>query len=171
MNDPRLPRRIFGLLILAGSIYFSSLYSLLPKMIASHFNARGIPTAWMPKSAFFLIFPVVTLLVSVPVLLTPKLIAALPPDKINLPTKGYWLAPQRRADTVKYFEASLAWFGCALLSLLLFVFYVSLQANLNPARGFDSSSLLMALGAFLSFVLFWLIRMFSHFFRTPENHG
>jgi hypothetical protein len=61
MQDPRLPRLIFGLLVLGAVVYFSRLYAQLPEMLASRFNAAGAPNAWMPKSTFFWFFPAIAL--------------------------------------------------------------------------------------------------------------
>lgn len=169
MSDPRLPRLIFGLLVLFAAVYFWRLYTRLPEVMASHFGPNGVPNGWMLKADFFKFFPAVGLVVAAIALLSPKLMAVLPPSMINLPYKDYWLAPERRSSTVQYFEAALAWFGCAIFSLLSFAFYCAIQANLHPGRGFDSSSFLIALGGFFAFVLFFVFRISAHFFRPQGN--
>jgi uncharacterized membrane protein len=169
MQNSGLPKLVYGLLAAVGLVYFSSLYSQLPALMASHFNASGVPTAWMPKSAFFIFFPFVMLIASVPVFLVPKLIANKPNDKINLPNKEYWLAPERRTETIEFVGTQMAWFGCALLALLLFGFYFAIAANLRPDHTFDSGSFYLVLGAFFAFIIFFLLRMFTHFGRTPST--
>jgi uncharacterized membrane protein len=171
MRDPKLPRLVLGFLLAGAVLYFSQIYAKLPDVMPSHFNANGVPNGWMPKSDFFLFLLPAGLLIAVIAFLSPKLMAILPPNMINLPNKDYWLAPERRAETVQYFEAALSWFGCAIFSLILFTFYIAAQASLNPSRGFDSTSMFIALGAFFAFLIFWLVRITSHFFRTPESHG
>jgi uncharacterized membrane protein len=158
---------VYGLLAAAGVLYFSTLYSRLPDLVASHFNASGAPTAWMPKSAFFIFFPFVMLFVSIPVFVVPKQIANKSNDKINLPNKEYWLAPERRTETMEFVGTQMGWFGCAVLALLLAGFYDAITANLRPNHTFDSTSFYIALGAFFAFIIFWLTRMMSHFRNAP----
>jgi uncharacterized membrane protein len=133
--------------------------------MASHFNASGAATAWMPKSGFFILIAVVTLAASV---LVPRSLAKLSNDKINLPNKEYWLAPERRIETMQYLGAQMGWFGCALLALLLSGLYIAVAANFRPDHHFDSGSFYVVLGAFLAFILVWLVRLLSHFSRVPQ---
>ena len=169
MQNSGLPKLIYGLLAAVGLIYFSLLYPQLPDPIASHFNASGAATAWMPKSGFFTLFAVVTLAAGVPVFLVPMSMAKLPNDKINLRNKEYWLAPERRIETMQYLGTQMGWFGCALLALLLSGLYIAVAANFRPDHHFDSGSFYAVLGAFLAFIIVWLVRLLSHFSRVPQQ--
>jgi len=169
MQNSGLPKIIYGLLAAVGLIYFSFLYPQLPDLMASHFNASGAATAWMPKSGFFALLTIVTLAAGVPVFLVPLQMAKLPNDKINLANKEYWLAPERRAETVQYLGIQMGWFGCALLLLLLCGLYEAVAANLKPDHTFDSTSFYIALGAFFAFIIVFLVRLLSHFSRVPEH--
>jgi uncharacterized membrane protein len=169
VQNSGLPKLIYGLLAAVGLLYFSFLYPQLPDPMASHFNASGAVTAWMPKSAFFILIPVIALAASVPVFLVPRSMANLPNDKINLANKEYWLAPERRAETIQYLGIQMGWLGCALLTLLLCGLYNAVAANLRPDHNFDSGSFYIALGAFFAFIIFWLVRLLLHFARVPEN--
>ena len=169
MQDSGIPKLIYALLAAAGLIYFSLLYPQLPDPMASHFNASGAVTAWMPKSGFFMLIAIVTLAASVPVFLVPRSLAKLSNDKINLPNKEHWLAPERRAETLQYLGIQMGWFGCALLALLLSGLYIAVAANFRPDHRFDSGSFYVVLGASLAFITFWLVRLLSYFARVPEN--
>jgi uncharacterized membrane protein len=169
MQNSGLPKLIYVLLAAAGLIYFSLLYPQLPDPMASHFNASGAATAWMPKSGFFMLIVIVTLASAVPVFLVPRSMAKLSNDKINLPNKEYWLAPERRSETMQYLGIQMGWFGCALLALLLCGLYNAVAANFRPDHHFDSGSFYVVLGAFLAFIIVWLVRLLSYFARVPEN--
>jgi uncharacterized membrane protein len=170
MKNSGLPKLIYGLLAAAGLLYFSFLYPQLPDPMASHFNASGVATAWMPKSGFFLLIAVVTVASSVPVFLVPMSISKLSNDKINLPNKEYWLAPDRRDATLEYFGNQMGWFGCALLAFLFCGLYNAVAANFRPDHHFDSDSFYVVLGGFLAFIIFWLVHLLSHFSRVPEQN-
>jgi uncharacterized membrane protein len=169
MQNSGLPKLVYGLLAAVGLLYFSFLYSQLPDPMASHFNASGAATAWMPKSGFFILIVVVTLAAGVPIYLVPRSMAKLPNDKINLANKEYWLAPRRRDATIEYMGIQMGWFGCALLALLFCALYNAVAANLRPVHHFNSGSFYIALGAFFVFTLFWLGRLLSHFARVPPS--
>lgn len=171
MQNSGLPKLIYVLLAAAGLLYFSLLYPQLPDPMASHFNAGGVATAWMPKSGFFLLIAIVTLSAGVPVFLVPGSMAKLPNNKINLANKEYWLAPERRAETMQYLGIQMGWFGCALLALLLCGLYNAVTASQRPDHTFDSTSFYVALGAFSAFIIIFLVRLISHFARVPETYG
>jgi serine/threonine-protein kinase len=163
MKDIRLPRLVFALLAIGGAIYFSSLYAQLPEVMASHFNARGVPNGWQTKSAFFSVLAGVSVLAAVVGFGIPMLIAVLPPELINLPNKNYWLAPERRAETMNFLNAHFAWFGCALFAVILFTINFAIQANLRPGRPPDATPMLFVLAAFVGFAILGTIRIFKRF--------
>jgi len=168
MQNSGLPKLIYGLLAGVGLIYFSLVYPQLPDPMASHFNASGGATAWMPKSGFFFLFAFVMVFAGIPVFLVPKQLASRSNDKINLPNKEYWLAPERRAETMQYLGIQMAWFGCALVAFLLCGFYFAVSANLKPDHTFDSTSFYIPLGAFLTFSFSLPIRLLSRFGKVPS---
>jgi hypothetical protein len=171
LQNSGLPKLIYALLAAVGLLYFSFLYPQLPDPMASHFNASGAATAWMPKSGFFMLIAVVALAASMPVFIVPRSIAKLPNDKINLPNKEYWLAPERRDETLQYFGNQMGWFGCALLAFLFCGLYNAVAANFRPDHHFDSGSFYIELGAFLAFITFWLVCLLSHFARAPQQNA
>ena len=165
MSDAKIPRILIVLLVLSASVHFLTLYPQLPERMASHFSVTGVPNGWMSKTSFFVLFPVIAIVLIVVSVAVPKTIAVLSPEYVNLPNKEYWLAPERRAGTAKYLEGALTWFACMLLVLLLFGMYSAILANLHPDRGFNSTFFLAGLGFFAAFLIAWLIRLFAHFGR------
>ncbi len=163
MQTAALPKLIYAILAACGLIYFSMIYPQMPDVVASHFNGAGTATAFMPKSGFLIIILIVTLATSVPIFLVPRQLAALPDNKINLPNKEYWLAPERRQESIEYITTQMGWFGVALLALLFYAFYIAAAANLKSGHSFDTTSFLFGLGAFFAFLTIWLTRLLGHF--------
>ena len=93
--NARLPKSVFIVVVVYAAIHFSSYYSQLPAVVASHFDAHGTANGWQTKQAFFSVFVAVTLLGAVLVFVLPALIAIVPRQFINLPNKDYWLSPER----------------------------------------------------------------------------
>jgi uncharacterized membrane protein len=169
MNDPRLPTLLFCFLLLLGILQCVHVYPQLPNVMASHFTGRGVPNGFQPKSAFFCLIGVIVALCAIPAFLVPRRLPKLPPEKINLPYKSYWLAPERREDTFRFFRAQMAWWGCGLLFLLLYTMFLAVNANLPGIGYFNWQGMLLALGAFLLFTILWLTHFVLHFCNVSDS--
>jgi len=143
----------------------------LPDVVASHFGGGGSANGFMSRGTYV---GVMLLFVTG----APALLGALSHfglgsanARINLPNRDYWLAPQRRAETVSYLQRHLMDFGTALIVFLCYVHWLVVRANgLQPAR-LSTSATNIGLAAFLLFVLVWLGRLLWHFGRPPERAG
>jgi uncharacterized membrane protein len=169
MRDARLPRLLFVVLVVGAAVYFSSYYPQLPDVVASHFNGRGVANGWQTKPSFFGVFVGVSVLASVIGFGIPRIIAALPPQLINLPNKAYWLAPDRLASTMEFLKNFFAWFGCAVLLTVILTFDYAIQSNLHPNNRPDISRMWYILAGFSAFIVLWIARMFMRFGRPPED--
>ena len=141
-------------------------YPRLPDRVASHFDAAGQANAFMPKDAFFTVQLGVLVLMALVFLFMPALVARLPPAMINLPNKDYWLAPERRAHTVRKLESFLVGFGNVMLLFLLLVFRSAMQANLLPHPHLPNR-IWVLLVLLVAWFLYWTVRMMRAF-RLPD---
>jgi len=167
--DSRLPRLLFVGLAAYAAFHFSSYYSQLPDVVASHFNGRGVPNGWQTKSAFFMVFAGVSALAAVIGFVIPRIISAMPPQLINLPNKQYWLSPERLAETQAFLNNYFAWFGCAVFLVIILTFDYAIQSNLHPQNRPDVSRMWYILAGFLAFVVVWIIRIMTKFLRPPQD--
>jgi uncharacterized membrane protein len=169
MRKAHLPNAVFGLLVLAAAIQSWIYYPRLADPVASHFGGRGIPNGWQSKPVFFAFYFGAFLLAAGIGFGVPKLIAAVPVSLLNLQNKEYWMAPERRAETLAYFENAFAWFACATAFLEFTAFELALRANLEPAHKFASGLFIVVLVSFLFFVAAWIARLILHFSRIPQK--
>ena len=153
---PLIAITVLGLLDLARY------YPLLPEKVASHFDGAGLPNGWMPKDGF----AVVTLILFGFAGLVQSLAAAslrgLPDEKINLPNKAYWLAPERRQETLGFISDHQMRFAAITQMLLVLVLHLVYTANLLPQPQL-SSSIWILLGGFLAVTAVWLVLLFRRF--------
>ena len=167
----RLPASIFALLLVYACLQARFQHSKLPGVIATHFRGGGLANGWQTPSHAFTTGLGVIALAALIGFGVPQLIAVIPVSLMNLPHSEYWFAPERRASTLAYFRASLAWFGCALLAFLLFVNELVFRANLARPQQLNTTAFVTALFLFLCFVLAWTIRLMVHFSRPGSVHS
>ena len=170
MNS-RLPRLVFVLMALYAAIHFSYHYPQLPGVVASHFDVHGVANGWQTKSAFFRVFLTVSVLAAVIGFGIPRIIAAVPPQLINLPNKRYWLAPEHLAETQEFLSRYFAWFGCAIFLIMILTFNYAVQSNLHPESPPDVARLWYILAGFLVFMIVWIVRMLTKFLRPPQDNS
>jgi uncharacterized membrane protein len=148
------------MLVVAGATAFVWLTSLgLPNLVASHFGASGEANGFMPRS-FYVLF-MLGFVIGVPVLLVLVTSFAMghPKARINLPNREYWLAPERRAETVAVLRAGVRWFGGLLVLFLCYAHWLVVRANQSAPARLAESWFIGGLVAFLvaTLVGVWLL--------------
>jgi len=169
MQDSRLPKTIFVGLAALAAIYFWSIYAQLPDVVASHFNARGVANGWQPKSLFFEFFAGAVAIAAFLAFGVPAIFSKIPTAMINLPHREYWLAPERREETLAFLNGYLAWFGCAVLLVVTTAVNYAIGQNLHPGKPAGAYFLLCVLAGFLIFAISSSIRILTRFSRVPSD--
>ena len=148
--DSRLPKVLFVLLAIIATIYFWSNYTQLPDVVASHFNALGVANGWQTKSAFLAFFVGAIALASLVAFGVPGIVSKMPTDLINLPYKEYWLAAERKKETLAFLDRAFAWFGCAVLLVVTTAVNYAIGRNLHPEAQLDPPAMFTSSEGFLS---------------------
>jgi hypothetical protein len=144
--------------------------TLLPDRVASHFDFEGQPDGWMSRfttllfmAVFGIVFP----------LLLPALfygIRHLPDSALNLPDRGYWLAPERREETHGFLFRHALWLACMQVGFAMVLHALVVDANLQtPPR--LSGGIWGAGGLFLAGVIAWIWCLLRHFHRPDVSSG
>jgi hypothetical protein len=150
----------------AGFVWITG--SQLPALVASHFGASGAVNAFMPRDYYVRFFLVFTILVPLVVVFVPRIAVGTPGARINIPNREYWLAPQRRAETVEFLQDQFTRFGLTLLVFLCYVHWLVLRANQNTPPNLPAGLFWGGLVAFLIATIAWMARMFTRF-RLPPS--
>ena len=83
--------------------------------------------------------------------------------RINLPNRDYWLAPERRAETIAFLRAGLIWFGVLLVTFLCYVHWLVVVANRVQPAQLSEPRFFGGLVAFFVALLIWLKVLLGHF--------
>ena len=169
MSDPRLPKLVYFVMLALGLLQWARSYSQLPALMASHFAANGAPNGFQPKEVFFILMIIVVGRSGDVDGHRAIILSSKPPERLNLPNKSYWLAPEHRLETFRFFRTQMAWFGCAILFVLLYGTSLAINANLNTDRRFDSISMFYVMVVFGVFTLVWVIQFVRHFNKIPPH--
>lgn len=165
----RFGRILFVIALLICIFEIARLWDISPEQMAAHFNAQGLPDRFVSKAEFFW-FQIQTLFIVVLVSLPLQvLFLVLPLGVINMPNREYWLAPERKAETL----ARLGDFGSMLfgviLLLVLAAFEISTYANLQDPIVFNAGLMGMVMASGMVFIILMLIRLVLSF-RMPAQH-
>jgi len=167
VSSARLPKLVFVTLVMIAAWQGLNAYPMLPNRLASHFDGSGVPNGFQSKPAFFKMYAAAIVLAAVFGFVVPRLLALLPNALFSLPNKDYWLAPERRSETMGVFESYFGWFGCAIVLFAISVFGFVIEANFHRPPRLDNTFLIVMLPLFLGFIIVWMV-LFVRRFRTPR---
>ena len=153
------------LVIAGGFVWLTS--GDLPPVVASHFGPGGTANGFVGKGTYISLMLAVVVAVPALIAFTGQLVRILPPQLVNLPNKQYWLAPQRRAATLKSLSSMGLPFAFALVVFLCFVHWLVVQANAVQPASLPEAPLFVGLGVFGLVTVLWLFVLFRRFGRVP----
>ena len=159
----RMPLLVLGLLLIAALAQLVVFLPLMPALLASHFDGAGRANGWSSRAGFAAIEIIVLLVIVLSFVALPAWLLKVPDSMINLPRKRYWLAPERRDETMRFLTAALLWFGCACLALMLAVTHLVIRVNLGLDPNLPSGTTWGLLLTFIAFTIVWSVRLLLHF--------
>lgn len=130
----------------------------LPPIMASHFDARGVPNGFQTRAAFMGIIFGVQAVMIVSFGVVAALMHRIPPRLINMPHRDYWLADDRVHEAIAILSTWTAWFGTGTFALTFGVFELALQANLTRTA-LDSTLMWLLLGGYFVGVGVAIVRL------------
>lgn len=148
-------------------VYYTS--GSLPEVVASHFNRAGDPTGFVPRALYLQITLGIVLLPPIFLVLVPRLSLRNPKARINLPNSDYWLAPERREQTVAIIAQQCTHFAVMLLVFLCYAHWLIVRANASVPPTLSSGWILAGLVVFLGLTVRWATRMIGRFRDTDDQ--
>lgn len=162
----RLPALLLAGLGAATAVRCAMVWPRLPGVVASHFDARGVPNGFQPRAAFVAIALAAQLVVVLVFAALPALMHRIPPRWLNLPHRDAWLRAGRMDEALDRYAVWSLWFGCATAALLLAVFELAFQANLTR-QPMDATLTWGLIGGYLALTVLAIVRLYAAL-RPPD---
>src|SRR5882672_6383720 len=99
--------------------------------------------------------------------LLPRLLAHRPTTYWRIPNRDYWLAPERRGQTIEALHGLISWMGVVVLLLFMAVTQLVFDANLRTPPHLASDALIWLLLSFVLFIVMWIWVIVRQFGRVP----
>ena len=151
-------QKVLFLLPALALVHMAYYWPQLPSPMASHFGPSGKADGWMDKQSFAIFYVVLVSVISLTWSSFGWLLKKTPNDMINLPNKEYWLAPERREQSLARMSRQLSVFGIATLAFLMAVMQTVFLSNL---RGSDQlgSLFFVYFAGFMLYTGIWTVQM------------
>lgn len=152
----RISRVLMLLAILVGLWQYVHYVPLLPDTMATHFNQANQANGWTATRAFLLGSLGILAGALLIWLLIRGRLYRLPSSAFNLPNREYWLAPERRGETIGAIERQIEWFVALTMAYLAGMTQLTIEANLRtpPQMGGEFWVLFWA---YLALLLGWIV--------------
>jgi uncharacterized membrane protein len=139
----------------------------LPNRVAVHFGAYGQPNGWMTRDQHVLFLLAAGLVVPTIILGIFALIRRLKGRGLNVPNKEYWLAPERREETLDFMLRQGFWYAGLFTAFFAAIHWSILMANRQTPVFLPPSHVVWIAGGFLAASAVWVLVFFRYFLRKP----
>ena len=152
--------------VVAAAIFVVITSRALPAKVASHFGRDGAANGYMWRHTYVYFMLAFVVLLPLFFNFAASAVARLPVTMINIPNRGYWLAPERRGLAVDRLRRQMQIFSAMLVVFLCFVHWEVVQANRSMPATLDNRSFMLGMGLFMAALIVWIVSLRRRF-RVP----
>lgn len=167
MNKNQIsPRLVLGLLWILFAALLGATAGYWPERVATHFNFEGQPNGWMSRRANLIAYSALAYGLPIAVYGIFCLTRVLPVGLVNLPRREYWLAPERREETLRELQRQSLWLGCLMVLFAAGLYAMTLEANQHDPAQLAPQYVLWHLGGFFAGLVIWVVLLLRRFSKT-----
>lgn len=151
----------------AAAAFIAGTGATMPALVAGHFDAAGAANGFMPRTVYVMLM--LGFCVALPVALAFLTASAVgrPGARINLPNRDYWLAPERREETVARLRTGILQFNVMLIVFLGYAHWLVVRANRTQPPLLPAHAMIAGLALFFAALVVWM-RGFARGFRRVD---
>jgi uncharacterized membrane protein len=127
----------------------------LPPVVASHFDAAGMPNGWSSRPAYALLLIAVGVLLPLGIIGLVTGLTQRGPARLNIPARDYWTRPEHSQEAIRRVRAYVWWLGCVLAGTVLLMHWLVVAAHAHQPPRLSTSAVLVVLGAVLLGIVGW----------------
>jgi len=158
----------FFLLLAAAALFILVTSTALPQTVASHFNAAGTATGFMPRRLYVVITLLAAAGIPLVVAAGPWLALRKPGARLRLPHAEYWLTGERRSRTVAFVGRHMMRFAMLVTLFVCYVHGLVVAAHAASPPVLPSVWFIAGLAVFALAALLWALT-FVNRFRLPAR--
>jgi hypothetical protein len=167
--EPKVLRRLFAILLVLAGLQLVVHANFLPALVADRFDATGTPRGWLERESFVMRRAVFLAAMPVLFMVLPAQVLRHWPQRLLARGRAYWLAPERREQTIAALGRMMLWLGLASVALAVIVTQLIFEANLRTPPQLEVDALWWALAAYVAFLIVWTWRLWRRFPRSPAG--
>jgi uncharacterized membrane protein len=142
--------------------------SYLPETVATHFGVDGEANGWMTRGGYLLFMLSFMFGVSSFVSLVVGTLPRKFPQWTNVPNGQYWLAAERRDESLNFLSAHGKRLGCLILMMMLGMHYTVLIANHLRPPALPASTFSSIIIGFALALVWWIVRLYRRFAKPKD---
>jgi uncharacterized membrane protein len=158
----------FILIIIAAGLFVLRSGGTLPAMVGAHFNQSGAANGYLSRDFYVRFMLIFVMVLPVALNLLVNRVLRLPATRLNIPHREYWLAPERRAQTVERLQRHMRFFGVLLSAFLCYVHWQVVRANAHTPPLLDNVRFSTGLATFMAALVAWIVVLRRNF-RPPQQ--
>ena len=162
-----IPRVLFVALLVLGPAIIWATTGTLPDRVATHFGHDGLANGWMTRDGYRSFMLALGTLVPVFVVVMAGLAPRFANRAMKVPNPGYWLAPERRAETMARMLSHACWLGSAMLVFFTGMHLLLLRANATAPPRLPETAFVAMIVALLIVLVVWALALRARFRHTP----
>ena len=137
----------------------------LPERLATHFDLDGQADGWMTRAGHVRFIIGFGLGVPLFILFVGQIITKLGGAGLNIPNRDYWLAPERRTQTLAFTRRELVRLACLLVVFFAMINHLILQANTQTPVRLAGGQFWLSMAIFIGAIGVWMATFIRPFFR------
>ena len=156
---------VFALSLALAYYYIEHSGAALPALVASHFDADGIPNAFIRRERYLHLMHLFAFIVPTVIVGGTALIYSRA-SNFKIPNRDYWLAPENIANTRAFLVGHGIWFGVVLTAMLCYVHSLVVGANRAAPPHLSNGAAIGGVFAFMLVTLAWAVILVFKFRRA-----
>lgn len=168
MKVDRTPVTVMLLLAVVAAAQLLYYYPKLPATIAVHFGTSGQANGWSGKASFFTIYAAIEAAIALAGIALAFLGERIPTSFLNMPNRDYWLAPERREESLGFFWTQTIWIEAITLAFLVAIAELVFRANIGDGEPRLSNDFTVIIVVFVAAVVWQSIRILRRFSRPAQ---